>query len=162
MAENKKHIANTYPLPAYNYRVTILEPSAGKKVVLGFAEVSGLSIEYEPVTYKHGLSFLFGEQIIPGMRQPINLTMNRGVVKSGDYLQSWIHNAYTNPFAISGKRTIVIDLCDESGKPVIRWTVQKALPIKLEAPTFDANSNDVAIETMAFIAHSLQIDYNPT
>jgi len=155
MAQDKNHIKSTYPLPAYNYRVTV------QGATIGFAEVSGLSVEYEPVTYKHGLSFVMGSRIIPGMRQPIRLTMKKGVVKSNDFLQSWIHNTYTNPFFTSAKRDIVIDLCDESGKPVIRWTVQRAMPIKLDAPTFDANSNNVAIETMEFIAHGLQVDYNP-
>ena len=159
MAQNKDHIKSTYPLPAYNYRVTILKD--GETLVIGFAEVSGLSVEYEPVTYKHGLSFVMGSKIIPGMRQPIRLTMQKGIVKSGDFLQSWIHNTYADPFFSSAKRDILIDLCDESGKPVIRWTVKRALPVKLDAPTFDANSNDVAIETMEVIAHDLQVDYNP-
>jgi hypothetical protein len=31
----------------------------------------------------------------------------------------------------------------------------------MDAPTFDANSNDVAIESMEFVAHGLQVDYEP-
>ena len=159
MADDRNHIRSTYPLPAYNYRVTILKD--GESLVLSFAEVSGLSLQYEPVTYKHGLSFVMGNKIIPGMRQPTNLSMKRGVVKSHDFLQSWIYNTYSDPYFASAKRDILIDLCDETGKPVIRWKVQGALPIKLDAPTFDANTNEVAIETMEFIAHGLQVDYNP-
>jgi phage tail-like protein len=158
MAQDKAHIKSTYPLPAYNYRVTVLKD--GESLVLSFAEVSGLSIQYEAVTYKHGFSFVMGDKIIPGMRQPIRLTMKRGVVKSNDFLQSWIYNTYTDPFFSSAKRDILIDLCDEAGEPVIRWKVQGALPIKLDAPTFDANTNEVAIETMEFSAHGLQVDYN--
>ena len=45
MAQDKAYIAANYPLPAYNYRVTI------DGIVVSFAEVSGLSVEYEPVTY---------------------------------------------------------------------------------------------------------------
>jgi phage tail-like protein len=62
---------------------------------------------------------------------------------------------------MTGKRDIQIDLCDESGQAVISWIARRALPIRLDAPTFDANSNDVAIETMEFIAHDLEVDYNP-
>jgi hypothetical protein len=119
MALEKRDIKSTYPLPSYNYRVTILHEA--EAVVISCAEVSGLSLDYEPVTYKHGLSFLMGVHIIPGMPQPIRLTLRKGVV---------------------------------------RWTVQGALPIKLEAPTFDANSNDVAIETLELVAHGLQVDYH--
>ena len=155
MGQNKEHIASKYPLPAYNYRVTI------DAVVVSFAEVSGLSVEYEPVTYKHGLSYLMGNKIIPGMRQPIKLSMKKGIVKSNDYLPKWIHKTYTNPFYGNAKRDIVIDLCDEKGEAVIRWKVQRALPTQLDAPTFDANSNDVAIESMEFIAHGIEVDYDP-
>jgi phage tail-like protein len=159
MSQDKATIKSTYPLPVYNYRVTILKE--GESLVISFAEISGLSIEYEPVTYKHGLSFVMGSKIIPGMRQPIRLTMKRGVVKANSYLHSWIASAYNDPFSTGTKRDILIDLCDETGSPVVRWKAQGALPTKLEAPTFDANSNDVAIETMEVIVHNLQIDYSP-
>ena len=48
MAQDKQDIKATYPLPSYNYRVTVGSD------VLSFSEVSGLSVEHEPVTYKHG------------------------------------------------------------------------------------------------------------
>lgn len=155
MAQTKQQIASSYPLPAYNYRVTI------EASTVSFAEVSGLSVEYEPVTYKHGLSYLMGDKIIPGMRQPIKLTMKKGLVKNHDDLYRWIHKTYTDPFYSNAKRDITIDLCDEQGEAVIRWKVQRALPTKLEAPTFDANSNEVAIESMEFMAHELEVNYNP-
>src|SRR6476469_1835253 len=75
MAVTKDDIKARYPLPIYNYRVTLGSLS------LGVSEISGLNIEYEPVTYKHGLSFVMGAKIIPGMRQPVKLTMKRGIVK---------------------------------------------------------------------------------
>jgi len=159
MGQDKDQIKSSYPLPAYNYRVTILKD--GESLVLGFAEVSGLSIEYEPVTYKHGLSFVMGSKIIPGMRQPTRLTMKRGVVQANDALPGWIQRVYSDPFFSSAKRDILIDLCDEAGEPLIRWTVEGALPIKLDAPAFDANTNEVAIETMEFVAHGVRVDYHP-
>ncbi len=159
MAQYKSYIKSTYPLPSYNYRVTIFQD--GEALVLGFAEVAGLTIEYEPVTYRHGLSFAMGNKIIPGMRQPIRLTMKRGIVQSNDYLANWLHRTYADPLFTSPKRDIRIDLCDESGVAVVRWTVQGALPTKLEAPTFDANSKEVAIETMELVAQALQVDYSP-
>ena len=157
MAQSKQQIKASYPLPVYNYRVTV-----GSRT-LGFSEVSGLSIEYESVTYHHGFSFATGSKIIPGMRQPVKLTLKRGIItseKDGNFLASWLQDAYANPFKTT-KQDIVIDLCDETGKPTVRWKVQGALPVKLDAPTFDANSNDVAIETLELVAHDLKIEYNP-
>jgi phage tail-like protein len=159
MAQDKNEIKSTYPLPVYNYRVTVLKD--GDPLVVSFAEVSGLNIEYEPITYKHGLSFVMGSRIMPGMRQPLRLTLKRGIVQKNDYLHTWINSVYTDPFFSSAKRDILIDLCDEVGEPVLRWTVQGALPVKFEAPTFDANSNEVAIETLELVAHGLQVNYDP-
>ncbi len=154
MALTKKQIKDSYPLPVYNYRVTI------GKDTLGFSEVSGLGVEYESVTYKHGFSFAMGSKIIPGMRQPARLTLKRGIAKGSDFLAKWFKNTYADPLK-NAKQDILIDLCDESGAAVVRWTVTGALPVKLDAPTFDANSNDVAIETLELVAHEIKLDYNP-
>lgn len=159
MAHDPDYIKSNYPLPAYNYRVTVLKDD--QSTVLSFAEVSGLSVEYEPVTYKHGFSFVMGSKIIPGMRKPIHLTMKRGVVKSRNDLHDWFSNVYSDPFYSSAKRDILVDLCDETGAAVVQWKVQSALPVKLDAPSFDANTNDVAIESMELVAHGLTVNYNP-
>ena len=49
-------------------------------------------------------------------------------------------------------------LCDENGDPVISWKVANAFPTKLEAPTFDANSNDAAVESMELTADSVTME----
>jgi len=145
------------PLPAYNYRVTIGDKS------YGFSEVSGLSLAYEPVTYKHGLSFLTGEKIIPGMRQAVKLILKRGITQgeAGLFLADWLEATYANPY-VNHKRDILIDLCDEKGLPAVRWKVARALPVKLDAPTFTAIANEVAIESLELIAHEIKIEYNPS
>jgi phage tail-like protein len=154
MAVTKNDIKSSYPLPVYNYRVTL------GSLTIGVSEVSGLSIEYEPVTYKHGLSFVMGPKIIPGMRQPIKLTMKRGIVKQSAAFYRWLHDTYADPFKNS-KQDLLIDLCDEAGTPIVRWKVQGAMPVKIDAPTFDANSTEVAIETIELIAQDVRIEYSP-
>ena len=160
MAQSAETIELTYPLPVYNYRVTILDDGAAN--VLGFSEVSGLSVEYEPVTYKHGWSFMTGVQIVPGMRKPIHLTLKKGLTQNGDFLQIWLNSCYLQPWSVTAKRDIVIDLCDEKGLPVIRWKVKQALPTKLDVPTFTASSNEVAIISMELIASDVEADYHPS
>ncbi|MGZ4968106.1 MAG: phage tail protein [Methylobacter sp.] len=160
MAQSTESIKSAYPLPVYNYQVTILDDGVAN--VLGFSEVSGLSVTYEPVTYKHGLSFLTGVQIVPGMRQPIRVTLKQGLSKNAEFLQNWFNKSYLEPGSMTIKRDIVIDLCDEKGLPVIRWKVKQALPTKLDAPTFTASSNEVAIASMELIAADLEADYHPS
>jgi phage tail-like protein len=159
MSDGKAAIRNNYPLPAYNYRVTIM--GDGQAETIGFSEVGGLSMGHDPVTYKDGFSFAMGVRIIPGMPKPIGLTLKKGLTKNGDYLQKWIEKSYQDPFSSGAKRDMVIDLCDEGGIPVIRWTATDAMPVKLDAPTFSASSNEVAIASMELVAARLKVEYNP-
>lgn len=159
MSLGQHEIKETYPLPVYNYRVTMMVN--GDANVIGFSEVSGLSLAYEHVTYKHGLSFLMGAKIIPGMKQPVQITLKKGIVKGQSYIRDWIVNTYIDPANTAVKRDIVIDLCDETALPIIRWKVQGALPVKMDIPTFDAKSSEVAIDTLELVAHGIEISYDP-
>ena len=50
------------------------------------------------------------------------------------------------------KRDITIDLCNEVGSAVVQWKVSNAFPTTLDVPTFQANGEDVAIESMTLMA----------
>ncbi len=151
MAVNPSFIKSAYPLPVYNYRVSI----GGS--TLAFSELSGLSLQYEPITYKHGLSWKEGAEHMPGMKQPLRITLRRGIVQNRDNLLTWINTVQQNKVE---KRDIVIDLCDEKGDPLISWLLRQAFPLKLDAPAFNANSNEVAIESMELMAGDLLIDFH--
>jgi phage tail-like protein len=159
MSQDKKQIKDRFPLLAYNYNLSI----GGS--TLGCSEVSGLNLEYEPVTYKHGLSFWLGAKIIPGMRrEPVKLTLKKAIFiakeNENDFLTKWLQDAYADPLQ-NPKQDILIDLCDELGNAVVRWKVRGALPTKLDAPTFDSNSNEVAFETLELVAHTIEVDFHP-
>jgi phage tail-like protein len=175
MAVSKKQIKNTYPLPAYNYRVSILNSSLslavlGQKLideldvsaVISCSEISGLNMELETVSYKDGMSFLFGANRIPAQKKAVNFFIKRGVVQNGRYFTEWMGLVYPNivPKGASfRKRDVVIDLCNEKGEPVVRWVAGSALPTKLEAPTFDVNTNEVAFESIHLVAANLRVNY---
>lgn len=159
MSDTRDAIKNQYPLPAYNYRVTIMDGSRAETI--GFSEVTGLSMGYDPVTYKDGFSFVMGHDIIPGMAKPVSLSLKKGLARSADYLQQWIEKSYQDHFSNGAKRDVLIDLCDESGQPLIRWTVFAAMPVKLDAPSFLATGNEVAIASMELVAARLKVEYNP-
>jgi phage tail-like protein len=154
MAVSKDDIKTAYPLPVYNYKVQIDSDT------VAFSEVSGLDIGYETTTYKESRT----EGKIPGprvMHMPAqgtaaNLTLKKGVVRGGSVatLYGWIKEIQINQVE---KKDITIQLCDENGDPVISWKVTNAFPTKLEAPSFDANSNDVAVESMELMADGVSV-----
>lgn len=147
----KDIIKNTYPLPVYNYKVSI------SGVDFAFSDVTGLAIQYEPIVYKHGLSWKEGAEIMLGMKQSIRITMKKGLIKKGDVLHKWIE---TVKLTKADKKDLVISLCDEVGAPVISWQILSAMPLKLTMPTFDANSNDVAIESLEVIAVDIKATFH--
>jgi len=158
MTDSKEKITKAYPLPAYNYQVTIMDGDT--PMTIGFSEVGGLVIEYEPVTYRDGFSFLFGSAIIPGKGKPIRLSLKKGLTKKGDYLQKWLEKSYQDPFSNGAKRNVKIDLCDEKGIPVISWTALAAMPVKLDVPAFVASSNEVAIASLELVAAKLKVEFH--
>lgn len=154
MAKTKDDIKTEYPLPVYNYIVEI----DGETVA--FSEVSGLGISYETTTYKESPieSGAPGPRVMqmPAQRSAPTITLKKGIVigKSVPALYDWISGIQTNQVE---KKDIQIRLCDETGAARISWKVIHAFPTKLDAPSFDANSNDVAVESMELMADSISI-----
>ena len=145
MADSAAVQATSYPLAAFNFRVTVGDLS------MGFAEVSGLTRGFDTLTYRHGLSVFEGEDIV---RFRVNrfstLTLKRGVVKGLAQLRQWLDAGDRRPLGIS--------LCDEQGSPVVTWRVQRALPVKLETPAFVAASNEVAVETLSLMVSGISVE----
>jgi phage tail-like protein len=156
MATTKADIKAAYPLPIYNFKVDI-----GKDTI-AFSEVSGLNIAYETTTYKESNTEAgkVSPRVfhMPAQATNLTLTLKKGLVpaKSQAALFDWINTIAINQVE---KKDIVISLCDETGKAVVSWTVSNAFPTKLDVPTFDAKSNDVAIESMTLMADGLSINY---
>ncbi len=153
MALTKDEIRTTYPLPVYNYKVEI----DGKAVA--FSEVSGLSIAYETSTYVESPTSGVGPRrmYMPSQRQSATITMKKGIVAgvSVPVLFGWISSIQLNRV---DKKDIYVRLCDENGAAVVSWKVINAFPTKLDAPTFTANSNDVAIESMELMADGVVVE----
>ncbi len=155
MALSKTEIKAAYPLPVYNYRVEI-----GSNTV-AFSEVSGLSIGYETTTYKESPveSGAPGPRVMhmPAQATPTKITLKKGLVRTASVatFYSWINSIQINQVE---KKDVYVRLCDEKGDAVISWKVTNAFPTKLDAPTFDANSNDAAIETMELMGDGIFVD----
>jgi phage tail-like protein len=155
MAVTKDQIKQEYPLPVYNYKVEI------DGETISFTEVSGLTIQYDVTIYKESptSNSAVGPRVLhmPAQGTPTNLSMKKGVMRgvSVPTLYNWISTIAINQVV---KKDIIVRLCDETGSAVISWKVINAFPTKLDAPTFDANSNDVAVESMDLRADGITIE----
>lgn len=146
MAESAQFLKDTYPIPVYNFRVTIDDTT------MNFTEVSGISLEHQHLTYRHGFSFWEGEDITTYYYEKyVNVTLKRGTFKGSNYLHDWL----TESDKIS--RSVDVSLCDEAGVPVVTWRIGKAYPIKLESAGFSADSNDVSIDSLELLAAGITV-----
>lgn len=146
MAQSPDSQRATYPLPAYNFRVDV------GGVTMSFSEVSGIDVEYETVTYRHGLSFSEGETVKKFYYEKyVPITLKRGTVIGANDLYEWLKTKELRHMAVS--------LCDESGAAVVTWIIRKAVPVKLSAPTLNAASNEVAIEALEVQAAGISVEH---
>jgi phage tail-like protein len=154
MAVSAQEIRQSYPLPVYNYRVEI----GGSAIA--FSEVSGLTVGHEIATYKESSTGGSpGPRVIHMPSQPTapKITLKKGIVRGQSVatLYNWIASIQLN---LVEKKDIFIRLCDEAGAPVISWRAINAFPTKLDAPSFDSKSNDVAVESMELQADRVTIE----
>lgn len=153
MALTADQIATTYPLPVYNYKVEI----DGQTV--GFSEVSGLTIDHETTTYTESPIDGTGPRwmYMPAQSKSVTVTLKKGVVTgvSVPVMFEWINSIQLNRVE---KKDIYVRLCDETGAAVVSWKVINAFPTKLDAPSFTADSNDAAIESMEVMADGVVVE----
>jgi phage tail-like protein len=146
VAQTRQEQRASYPLAAYNFRVTV------GGTAMRFAKVSGLQREHQTVTYRHGLSFLEGEDIAKfHVEAFVPVTLEQGTVAGQRLLHDWLEKPEPVPMEVS--------LCDEKGVPVIAWSIARALPVKLTAPVFDASTSQVSIESLEIRAAGISIKH---
>jgi len=135
-----------YPLANFAFRVVV------DGVALRFAKVSGLAREYKIVSYRHGLTFQEGEQVKKVLADAYaSLTFEQGTVLGSTSLPAWLERREPCPIEVS--------LCDEKGVPVVVWSIAKAFAVKLAAPSLDARSNEVCIDTLEVKAAGISVKH---
>ncbi|SKC66416.1 phage tail protein [Ohtaekwangia koreensis] len=133
-----------YPLTGFHFTVSW----GGDNI--GFSEVSGLSVENQPIEYRDGLMSAKTLPLKrPGLRKAGNISLKRGLVSANNDLYTWFNN-FGEPNVT--RRTLVITLLNDEGNPVFVWTISEAWPVKCEGPGLKASGNEIAIETIE-LAH---------
>ena len=94
---------------------------------------------------------------MPSQATAINITLKKGMIRTQSVaaFYKWIASIQINQVE---KKDIYVRLCDEKGDAVISWKVTNAFPTKLDAPTFDAKSNEAAIESMVLHADRIFVE----
>jgi phage tail-like protein len=137
------------PFRAFNFRVEIDELEVGS-----FSEVSGLSSEGDAVEYREGMDLPLTVRKLPGLRKYMNLTLKRGYTTNRE-LWLWYRNIQNG---VDDRRNGSIILMDEERNDVMRWSIENAWINKIEAPTFNASGNEVAMESVEIVHEGLTLE----
>jgi len=134
---------NSIPQTAFNFLVDIDGIRSA-----GFSEVSGLNIETEIEQIEEGGTNNFVYQL-PKRSKFSNITLKKGLTFSRDLYEWYLEIIHGN---ITHKK-LQITLLDKKGKSEIRdWHFKNAFPIKWIGPDLNADSNNLAFESIE-LAH---------
>lgn len=136
------------PYSAFNFLVTI----DGVVDQAGFSEVSGLSIETDAIEYRTGKEDTTVRKL-PGLKKFANIVLKRGVTKDTK-LWEWRKQVLDGA---TERHTGSITLLNEARQPAVEWAFSEAWPRKLDGPTFNGKTNEVAIETLELAVESVQV-----
>jgi phage tail-like protein len=143
--ENATSENEPWPLPKFQFQVDFGTDLMG----ISFQEVSGLDLETQVIEYRKSNSPTFSTIKMPGIVKNGNITMKKGIFKNNDFFDNWHKQIDMNTIT---RRTVIIKLLDETGKPTMRWQLTNAWPTKITGNDLKAGGNEIAVESIE-IAH---------
>jgi len=131
---------NIWPLPKFYFSVEF-----GDDKEVNFQEVSGLDTETQIIEYRHGNSPVFSPIKMPGLAKVGNVTFKKGVFVNDNKFWDWYNEIKMNTIA---RRSVIINLLDETGAPKMSWSLANAWPTKITGTDLKSDGNEVAVETL--------------
>lgn len=143
------------PFPTFKYYVEV----AGYITEAAFSECSGLEMTTDVFEYQEGGLSEYVHKL-PGRTKVSNVTLKRGFAASNE-LYKWYKDMETK--LRTGEKfdfrqvTITLHSTVEQGKQM-RWTLDRAFPIKWVGPVFKTDEAAVAIESLEFAHHGIVVE----
>lgn len=143
-------MAVVYPFKKYNYKVTV-----GSLGDMGFSEISGGDISYEPIEYREGnyeSSSVIKQQ---GIVKYGNVTLKYGLT-ANKALYDWLNSTQT---ATVKQEDVVIELLGDDHKTVLTsWTLRKQFLSSWHFLIFSATGTELADESVDIACRSSIIE----
>jgi phage tail-like protein len=134
------------PFGTFNFLVEIDGIARG-----AFQSVSGFDSTIDVIEHREG-----GENTttrkLPGLTKFSNITLKWGITDDRE-LYDWHREAVLGN--VQRKNGSIVGL-DRRGTEVVRWNFFNAWPSKYDAPDFNAEGNDVAVETLELAHEGLE------
>jgi len=141
------------PYPLHNFQLIVNGISDGKTVSGAFTEISGLEVALAPIEYRNGNEDITVRKL-PGLKTQTNLVCKRGSTGHVEFWD-WIKAGLDGDVK---RAEGAILLKDENQVEVMRWNFSRGWPCKYSGPSFNAKSNEIAIETLEICIEKLTLD----
>jgi phage tail-like protein len=113
-----------------------------------FSECTGLEATMEPKVIKEG-GLNYGVNQRSGPVTFATVVLKRGMTKTRD-LYKWFEMVGNGSYAYRLAATIT--MFDTTGKGILSWKLQKALPVKFKAADLSAKNSEIGVEEL-HLAH---------
>ena len=140
---------NTWPLPKFYFSVQL-----GDDKDVKFSEVTGLGADTKVIEYRHGDSKAFSTIKMPALASVGNVTMRNGIFVKDSKFWDWFSEIKMN---IISRRSVIINLLDETGAPKMVWTLHNAWPTKITGTDLKSEGNEVAVESVELAYETLEV-----
>jgi phage tail-like protein len=138
------------PYRGFNFRIEIDNTTGA---VAGFREASGLSFTTDPVEYREGNEAALHVRKLFGLRKYANIMLKRGFTANRE-LWNWYRNVVNG---VADRRGGAIVLRDEEHNDILRWNFTAGWICKWEGASFNATTNEVALESIEICVESVEL-----
>lgn len=138
------------PYRGFNFRIELASMS---EAVAAFREASGFTASIDVTEYRDGNSRDLHPKKLFGLRKYTNIVLKRGITQNKE-LWVWYRTIVNG---VADRRNGSVVLLDEEGNDQLRWNFFEAWPCKLDWPTFNATTNEVAVETLELCVEKIEL-----
>ena len=141
------------PFPTFKFHVAV-----GDITEAAFAECSGLEMSTEVFEYVEGG---LNEYIhkMPVRTKVSNVTLKRGFTTSNE-LYDWyreMEDSLRQGKGFNFRQVTITLRSTVNQQALMRWTLDKAFPVKWSGPAFKTDEAAVAVETLEFAHHGIKV-----
>jgi phage tail-like protein len=136
------------PFNATNFRVEIDGIAAA-----GFLAVSGIEADVIAADYRNGNDKTLNPRKLPGEAKYSNIALKRGLT-SDLTLWKWMQDTLDGKLV---RKNMSVVLLSDAGEEVLRFNFTNAWPVKWSGPNLNAETNEIAIETLEITHEGLSI-----
>jgi phage tail-like protein len=120
----------------------------------GFSEASGLTSDTNVMEYRDGDEGPPSTvRKLAGLIKFTNIVLKRGYTQD-TALWTWRQTVLDG---VTQRTTGTITLLDEARKPALSWNFTQGWPVKLEGPSLNGKTSEVAIETLEIAHEGIEI-----